>query len=135
MFLIAINRTDGNIITEVDINEISGNMSSNRIRTLFSIDTDEEKEIINFLLSNLQIQLDKSNFDNPIVTAYSNWKDTWRLREMDAPEWRKNTEMLSFTKNNEYLESYIDKLRNIIFACRDTDKEDVYDFLTRYGKR
>jgi hypothetical protein len=135
MFLIAINRTDGNIITEVDINEISGNMSSNRIRTLFLIDTDEEKEIINFLLSNLQIQLDKSNFDNPIVTAYSNWKDTWRSREMDAPEWRKNTEMLSFAKNNEYLESYIDKLRNIIFACRDTDKEDVYDFLTRYGKR
>jgi hypothetical protein len=135
MFLIAINRTDGNIITEVDINEISGNMSSKRIRTLFLIDTDEEKEIINFLLSNLQIPLDKSNFDNPIVTAYSNWKDTWRSREMDAPEWRKNTEMLSFARNNEYLESYIDKLRNIIFACRDADKEDVYDFLTRYGKR
>lgn len=128
--LVFVNNTSGDIITEIPDDEIHTIPFNTEIKTALIIQTEEDEKCLDFITRNLEITFDNCNFTNPITDTYTTWVETWRTREMDAPEWRRNIDIFSKFRSQSMRE-YVNKLENVVCSYRDSDNEDVTAFIER----
>lgn len=128
--LVFIDNTTGNIITEIKDDDVHTDPLSKEVKEAMNALTPENEQHLMFILTNMDVSFENCNFNNPITDAYTKWKTTWRGDDMDRLDWRRNTELLSYTKNSN-IQDYIDVFKNTVCAYRDPLTEDVSVFIER----
>ena len=131
--LVFIDNISGKIITELKDDDVHTDPLSKEVKEAMNALTQENEQHLMFILMNMDVSFENCNFNNPITDAYTDWKTTWRRGDMDRPDWRRNTELLSYTKNSN-IQDYIDVFENTVCAYRDPLTEDVGAFIERSNR-
>lgn len=129
---VSVNKKTGDIRTEVKNINISD--PDDDAKTAFNIEDNFDKKAFSYLINEFGITFQNCNFNNPIVEKYDKWSSTWRQSYTDALEWRTNLDRFTYIRHNEWIDVYVDKIRDIVFAHRDPKTEGVVEFIERSAK-